>query len=292
MQPSNRFNFNKKRDFGEIINATFTFIKQHFKPLFKGGLFIAGPVVLFGGIFNSIFTTHFFTLTKNPNPNPSFLTSALGYMGIGYLFLCVGFVMFSAVILSYVKLYVGGKENISVSDLWNACKGKILPLIGLGIVAYFMIAIGFVVLILPGIYLALALSFSGVAVVLENKGVFSSISRSFQVVSGHWWSLFGLMFVISIITAIISYAFMIPMYLVLFLYGMNNSADPQTAADTIIGFSSTFSAIYTPFYMLVSMLVSTISIIALVVKYYSILEEKEGIGILQEIDSLDTEVQA
>jgi len=41
----------KVRDFGEIFNDTFTFLRQNLLPLVKPSIIIAGPLFFIGGLF-------------------------------------------------------------------------------------------------------------------------------------------------------------------------------------------------------------------------------------------------
>ena len=44
----------QERDFGDKINATFSFVSQNFKTLFLSLIYFAGPLGLIGGIANGI----------------------------------------------------------------------------------------------------------------------------------------------------------------------------------------------------------------------------------------------
>jgi len=51
---------------------------------------------------------------------------------------------------------------------------------------------GFILLIVPGIIIAVLLSFSGTAFMLEDKRGPSALSRSKQLVRGNWWYVLGI----------------------------------------------------------------------------------------------------
>jgi len=284
-----KINLREKRDFGEIINTTFAFLKQNFKPLFKGVLFIGGPAILIGFIFSGS-AIHGLT-DFGEHPDSDVAPGAFWKLGLGYFFLIVGMVFFYAVVLNYFKLYLDSddeNQEITVTQLWQATKAKILSLIGLSFLVMIMITIGMFLFIIPGIYLAFALSFTGVVLVIEDKGVFDSIARSFTVIGGHWWSTFGLLFVVSIITSVVSYAFLIPLYIILGIFGLSNAQDPASNLDTIISVYQIIMLIYMPLYYLVVVMLTSVSISALVLKYFSIVEEKESVGTMQEIENLGT----
>ncbi len=60
------------------------------------------------------------------------------------------------------------------------------------IVGLLLIAIGFVFLILPGIYLLVAYTFSYLLIVDRRVGVWQALEGSRRVVNRHWWGVFGL----------------------------------------------------------------------------------------------------
>ncbi len=64
---------------------------------------------------------------------------------------------------------------------------------------WLMCAIGFSLLIVPGVYIAITFGFYQYAIVDEDAGVFDSFKRSAQLTSGYKMDLFGLMFLMGII---------------------------------------------------------------------------------------------
>jgi hypothetical protein len=77
---------------------------------------------------------------------------------------------------------------------------------GVAILAAFAIGIGFVLLIVPGLYLVTIWSVVVPAVVLERRAVFEAFGRSRSLVSGYGWTVFGVIvvtFVINFVAAIV-----------------------------------------------------------------------------------------
>ncbi len=64
---------------------------------------------------------------------------------------------------------------------------------------WLMCAIGFSMLIVPGIYLAITFGFYQYAIVDQNAGVFDSFRKSAQLTTGYKMDIFGLMFLMAII---------------------------------------------------------------------------------------------
>ena len=59
-------------------------------------------------------------------------------------------------------------------------------------------AVGYAFLIIPGIFLGVMWSLISPAIVVEGKA-FDAIGRSWQLVKGHFWSVFGIYLVVGIL---------------------------------------------------------------------------------------------
>jgi len=79
----------------------------------------------------------------------------------------------------------------------------ILPIIGLSIVEAVIIGVGFLALVIPGIYFALALSMSSQVLIVERKRVFESIQRSFELTRGFKLEIFGYMLILFLFSLIV-----------------------------------------------------------------------------------------
>ena len=62
-------------------------------------------------------------------------------------------------------------------------------------------------LIIPGIFVAVKLSVTFAAVVVERAGPGTAISRSWNLTRDNWWRAFGVVLVVFLIVAVISFAF-------------------------------------------------------------------------------------
>jgi hypothetical protein len=76
------------------------------------------------------------------------------------------------------------------------------PLFAAVVLAAVGIAIGFLLLIVPGVYLAVRWIFVPQAVVIEGARGASALSRSGQVVQGFWWRTFGLILLANVAVVI------------------------------------------------------------------------------------------
>lgn len=86
-----------------------------------------------------------------------------------------------------------GKET-PVSALWEPYS-QAIPLIVMFILMAVLIVAGFLLLILPGIYLSIAYSFAPYLIVEKNMGVWEALETSRKAITAYWWRYFGLMLV-------------------------------------------------------------------------------------------------
>jgi len=79
---------------------------------------------------------------------------------------------------------------------------KVLVLIGTTLLMYLLIAIGFCLLVLPGIYLAFAYSLAIPLVVEKNLSPWEALETSRKAITHNWFKLFGLYFLFGLIVLI------------------------------------------------------------------------------------------
>lgn len=129
--------------------------------------------------------------------------------------LLIGAVLFFGSLLAlilYFTFYMGlikqidstakGKQ-ITFKEVLSCGFKKVLPAIGVFVLTVIAVAIGFMLLIIPGIYLSIALFFSLYLIVTDNLGVMDSLKESMQLVSKHWWRTFFLLIITGLIISLL-----------------------------------------------------------------------------------------
>ncbi len=79
---------------------------------------------------------------------------------------------------------------------------RILAVVGLAITASVLTALGFVVLIVPGVMVVVMSFVAAPACVIERMDPFGSLERSARLTSGHRWKIFGLLLLVALPLAI------------------------------------------------------------------------------------------
>lgn len=281
-----KIEFRRKRDFGQIFNDSFSFLKQNLKPLARALIFIAGPFYLTGALLMQ--------WASNSLDDARFSGGSLGdtylyvfFMILALFIMIVGFALQYATIIAYFKKYFETETGvITVNEIWETAKDLAMPLLGLSFLVGLLSGIGFVLCLVPGIYVMIGLSFSFYILGMEGKDISTSFSRSFELIKGHWWSTFGISLVMGLITMIISLLISLPMELIQLVTGMHNLSETLDLSESTTSVLNIVYWLYAPFAYLVEMLLRTLPMMAICLKYFSVVEEKESIGVIEEIDSL------
>jgi hypothetical protein len=108
-------------------------------------------------------------------------------------------VFYQGMVVRLVADVQDGRRDYSIGELFRSVGPVVLPLIGLAIVAGIGIAIGFVLLIIPGLILLTWWSVAAPVMVIERAGVFGSLGRSRGLVRGNGWNVFGTILLVLLI---------------------------------------------------------------------------------------------
>lgn len=73
-----------------------------------------------------------------------------------------------------------------------------------GLVFGILVAIGLILLVIPGVYLLLALFFWTMYVAVEDQNFYEALQSSWELTKGHKWRLLGLLLVIGIVNVVLS----------------------------------------------------------------------------------------
>ncbi len=294
MQPNAPVNLREVRDFGQIITTTFQFLKQNKGPLFRAIATICLPVAIIAGFLmgKSIGDIQAMTFSMQRSGDPESLLgnmlNGMLPMALGYILLIAAFVLLVAVVNEYLRSYhLGEHLVISNGDLWKRTFGQIGVYFGTGFLSMILIALGFMLCILPGFYPLTIFALVFICHAIERTGVTGSMARSNKLVKDRFWETLGLVIVIGIINAVIGYALMLPFTIVGAVIGLNTLTGLLEGGSGYPDWYGTFMAAQFSFQMAVSMLTYPIVSVAMGLKYFSLVEEKEGAGLREKIQGFE-----
>jgi hypothetical protein len=144
-------------------------------------------------------------LTSSYDDSPPLVESAVPTV-VGFLVVTP---IITAICIHALRSIADGQRP-SAGQVFVAGFEAFTPLFGAVLLAAIGIALGFVALIVPGIYLAVRWYFVPQAVVIEGARGPAALSRSTQVVEGFWWRTFGLVLLANLAVAIPGFLLLAP----------------------------------------------------------------------------------
>ncbi|MBI5219448.1 MAG: hypothetical protein HY958_11010 [Bacteroidia bacterium] len=275
----------KARDFGQILNSTFVFIKQNFKPLFKALIVYAGPFILLQAIAmgyyqSSIIDMSFFIRNFNLS---DFFEKIFFNLSLVMIASILSYTMILTTVYSFIKLYAEkGKDGFEFDEIGKLIARNFFKVLGANIVVFLVVCIGCIFCFIPGIYLGVSLSLIYAIMIIEDLSFGSAFSRSFSLTHYSWWWTLLLLIVIYMIVGVASYILAVPQMIISFVWGFNKIAHGGSAPDTIKDMMLIVTAVIT----FINALLGVIPFITLALQYFNIVEKKESPSLLKKIDQL------
>ncbi len=242
-------------DIGRVMSQTGNLISRNFVPFGVLALLLSGiPYVLALQIQPA--------LIDPGNPTGTFFSVFLVTL---FLTVVPAFVLQGA--LTRASIDDLGGRGVSIPSALQAGLAYILPLLGLAIVVGLGIMVGLVLLIVPGVILAICWSVSSPVVVVEKAGVFQAMQRSLALTKNHRWAIFGIMVIYAIVVWVISIVVLLLVQGTLMPAPAQAMQPPSIIASIVFAILQTFVA-----------LLSTVGIAAI---YFELRRVKEGVDVTQ-----------
>lgn len=195
---------------GQVVTRTFSAWRRHVLvfslmtlvadlPIFLVPLLGGGPVA---GL-----------TAPSANPfDPAAAPMPTGMFWVAYLVTMLLFVVEAGAITHGVIQHLAGKP-VSLGAMVATGLRRFLPLLAVGLLCYVMMAVGLVLLVVPGVFFATALTVAIPAVVVERPGVFGAIKRSFALTKGKRLTIFTAVLVLLVVTfgVTLSGSFLLPL---------------------------------------------------------------------------------
>jgi hypothetical protein len=126
-------------------------------------------------------------------------------LALTILFWALG-VLYQGMVVELVQDIQDGRRDHSIGNLIRSVDQVFWPLAAVSILFGFALAIGFILLIIPGLILMVIWSVVAPVTVLERPGVFAAFTRSQQLVYGNGWNVFAVILLVVLAVAAISVA--------------------------------------------------------------------------------------
>jgi hypothetical protein len=174
---------------GDVISETFSLYGQNAAALIGSAIVVFGIVGVCSGL----------------------LQNAGGFVlaTIGAIVQFAGHALYTGFVVNLVADARDGKRDQTVGDLFSSAAPAIGALIVFGVLFGIGVGIGLVLLIIPGLILLTLWSVGAPAIVIERAGPIEAFGRSWHLVRGDPWSVFGTLAVVLLIVIAIGVVFAI-----------------------------------------------------------------------------------
>ena len=282
--------FYEKRQFGEKINATFTFIRENAWPYVKAQLIISGIILLIVNIFVNQLTLDFAFVSDPEELTLDFLVNFLNVYGLVLLSGLVTATLIPIVTYGYMRAYQHhAPQEITTSIILQNLGSKVFYVLLFNIITLILVFLGMLLFLIPGIYIWATLALGSAIILFEDSNPIDAIGRSFTLIRGKWWSTFGLIVVMAIIGYIISFVFGLPRALTFGIKAFTSfseSGDLQEVVEAAKG-EQALNVLFSVFETFGQILLYSLIYIALAFQFFNLVERKESRGLMAEIDQLD-----
>jgi hypothetical protein len=179
-------------DFGRVVVRTFDVIRHNLI------LLTALTLILYGLPKLGASLLHMATGSMPSFPGAIFSMTS----GIYALAAFLGFFALQPAVFRVVAAELNGRETSIMSCLRTGLS-FLLPLLGLAIVTCVGVIGGLILLVVPGIFLAVIWSVGAPSAVFERLDIGSALRRSASLTAGYRWQVFGIWAIFIVATAIV-----------------------------------------------------------------------------------------
>jgi len=115
-------------------------------------------------------------------------------------------ILYQGMVVKLVQDVQDGRRDNSIGELVRSVEPVFWPLVAVSILFGLGVAIGFIFLIIPGLFLLVIWSVVAPVTVLERPGVFHAFGRSRELVRGNGWNVFGVIVLVFLAVVVVSAA--------------------------------------------------------------------------------------
>lgn len=299
-----------KRSFGEKMNASFDFIKENWKTLFKFTTYLLLPLSLIQALSLNGLMGGAFNLTRMVEQNPGLKSEVMAtgisfflYYGAYILLFLVGMVLLASLVYALIQTYNNREErllNITLKDIkslliHNAKRLLILILVCIIIITLYLFLMGILIGVTPYtltltipafIVFAVPLSLLAPIYLFENISFGEAFKKTFRLGFATWGGVFLISLVMGVIANVLQGVTMMPWYIATIVKYFFAMSDTGNATTVSAGYSFLLYllAIIQVFGMYLSMI---FSLIGLAYQYGHATEVVDSITVESDIDNFD-----
>jgi hypothetical protein len=253
---------------GELLDRTFTIYRRH-ALVFSGLVALPGLLAVGARLFSAaMLRSETFDFTR-------ILSFFAAFMLLLFVSIVANAIAQAATMVAVSRVHLG--QSITIAESYAAVRGRLVRICLITVALAILIMFGFLMLVIPGVFLALRWSLAIPATVLEDRGLGGSMDRSATLVEGQYGRIFVIYVLYFLLVMVFTTALQTPATIVLFMRASSLAQPPfwfQVVSD-LAGF-------------ITQCLVGPLLTIAMALSYYDARVRKEGFDLQHMLMQLDT----
>jgi hypothetical protein len=216
---------NRPRDLGALLSTTFNLYGRYFAVFAAIAFAVVVPVdlIFYGGMLG-----WFGSYDSTPPVGTQLIAT--------YSSLLIAQPLITAMHVAAV-MAIGEGRRPTLKESFVRGGDVFLPVLGALLLTWFFTLLGFIALIIPGIYVAVRLWVVAPSVVVENRRGMDAIRRSWGLVKDNWWRILGITIVVGIIAGVAGAILSVPGTLI----ADSTGSGPIALVGQIFGDAITYS---------------------------------------------------
>lgn len=174
---------------GEILDTAFRLVRNHAAQLIGISLTVTVP------------TQIFVVMIENVTADAT-ATMIAGIIGFGLFMIVVSPIVSAAITHAISEVYLG--RTVSYGGSLSVGLKLLMRLMGTAFLMILILMPAFMLLVIPGLYLALAYMLVNQVIVIEGTAGWAALKRSYELTKGNMLRVFGVYFVSVVLMSVVS----------------------------------------------------------------------------------------
>lgn len=235
-----RIQFDKQRKISEIVDDSFSFIKQHFVELMLVLLASVAPFLLVFQAFSQKIT-------------PEMAEESVWLAAASLIMVFSGQALLYTVTYGYLIAKINGRP-FTREELWPFVRTYFILILSTLSSSFLFIVLGLIALVIPGLFIAVPLSMIYIHRIYTGDTFLGCLTSLFELVRGYWWQSFAVLVISAVVITGAGMALLVPH----FVWGY--VPESPTVQGSIISAVS-----YTAYYLF-----SALTTIPMTMQYYNL----------------------
>ena len=174
------------KNFADLIKESFEIYRQKIASILILMLIFSGLIMIFGILVSFV--------------APGDIIENGGYLGVLLILGIYLFMIFLSTFIGFsLMLLVIKPVGIKLKEIFQEVWKKLWQYLLIAILVGFFVMITSFLLIIPGIIVGVYLAFSSFVFIIEEEKGINALKRSWNLVKGNWWKVFGRIILLNII---------------------------------------------------------------------------------------------